>query len=66
LLGQTGQDYKIGIYCFSTKHASLKWKCKDWLARNRANVSKWGDMSIGGWLFHWASTIKKIQLSMLV
>ena len=24
------KDYKIGTYCFSTKHAALKRKSKDW------------------------------------
>jgi hypothetical protein len=43
--GQT-KDYKIGICCFSAKHASLRSKSKDWLARNQNNVSEWGDMSI--------------------
>jgi hypothetical protein len=33
------KDYKIGIYCFSAKHAALKRKSKDWLARNQDNVS---------------------------
>jgi hypothetical protein len=47
--GQT-KDYKIGIYCFSTKHAALRSKSKDWLARNQNNVSEWGDMSIRGLL----------------
>ena len=37
-LGQT-KDYKIGICCFSAKHAALKRKSKDWLARNQSNVS---------------------------
>ena len=33
LSGQS-KDYKIGgIYCFSTKHAALMRKCKDWLTR---------------------------------
>ena len=45
------KDYKIGISCFSAKHAVLKRKSKDWLARNRNNVSEWGDMSIHGLLF---------------
>ena len=27
--GQT-KDYKIGICCFSTKHAALRRKSKDW------------------------------------
>jgi hypothetical protein len=42
--GQT-KDYKIGICCFSAKHAALRTKITDWLARNRDNVSEWGDMS---------------------
>ena len=48
--GQT-KDYKIGICCFSAKHAALRRKSKDWLARNQNNVSEWGDMSIRGLLF---------------
>jgi hypothetical protein len=39
--GQT-KDNKIGICCFSTKHAALRRKIKDWLARNQDNVSEWG------------------------
>jgi hypothetical protein len=49
--GQT-KDYTIGIRCFSAKHAALRGKSKDWLARNQNNVSEWGDMSIRGLLFH--------------
>jgi hypothetical protein len=48
--GQT-KDYKIGIRCFSAKHAALRRKSKDWLARNQNNVSKWSDMSTRGLLF---------------
>ena len=33
------KDYKIGICCFSAKHAALRRKSKDWLARNQNNVS---------------------------
>jgi len=55
--GQT-KDYKIYICCFSTKHATLRRKSKDWLAGNQDNVSEWGDMSIRGFLFQWTSTIK--------
>ena len=58
--GQT-KHYKIGIFCFSTKHAALSSKIKDWLARNQNNVSEGNDMSMCGLLFQWASTIK-IQL----
>ena len=49
-LGQI-KDYEIGICCFSTKHATLSIKSKDWLARNQDNVSEWGDMSILRLLF---------------
>ena len=42
------KDYKIGICCFSAKYAALRRKSKDCLARNRDNVSEWGDMSIHG------------------
>jgi hypothetical protein len=37
--GQT-KDYQIGICCFSAKHAALRRKSKDWLARNQNNVSE--------------------------
>ena len=55
--GET-KDYEIGNCCFSSKHAALKRKSKGWLAQNLDNVSEWGDMSIHGLLFQWASTIK--------
>ena len=61
-LGQT-KDYKIGNCCFSAKHAVLRGKSKEWLARN--NVSEWSDMFTRGLLFQRDSTIK-IQLGMLV
>jgi hypothetical protein len=48
--GQT-KDYKIGICYLSAKHAALRSKSKDWLARNQNNVSEWGDMSIRRLLF---------------
>jgi hypothetical protein len=48
--GQT-KDYNIGICCFSAKHAALRRKSKDWLARNQNNVSEWDDMSIRGLFF---------------
>ena len=48
--GQT-KDYKIGICCFSAKHAALRRKSKDWLARNQNNVSELCDMSTSGLLF---------------
>jgi hypothetical protein len=49
-LGQT-KDYKIGICSFSAKHMALRIKSKDWLARNQANASEWGNMFICGLLF---------------
>jgi hypothetical protein len=45
------KDYEIGICCFSAKHAALRRKNKDWLARNQDNVSESGDMSIRRLLF---------------
>jgi hypothetical protein len=35
--GET-KDYEIGICCFSTKHAAVRRKSKDWLAQNQKNV----------------------------
>jgi hypothetical protein len=35
------KNIKIGICCFSTKHAALRSKCKDWLAQNYDNVYEW-------------------------
>ena len=54
------KDCKIGICCFSDKHASLRRKRKDWLARNQENVSRWGNMAISG------PNTMQIQLSVLV
>ena len=45
------KDCKIGICCFSAKHAALRRKNKDWFARNQDNVSEWDDISIRGLLF---------------
>jgi hypothetical protein len=51
------KDYKIGICCFSAKHATIRSMSKDWLAGNPENVvSEWSDMSIRSLLFQWAST----------
>ena len=49
-LGQT-KDYKFDICCFSARHATIRRKSKDWLARNQNNVSKWSDMSYHTLLF---------------
>jgi hypothetical protein len=48
--GQT-KDNRIGICCFFAKHAVLRRKSKDWLARNQNNVLEWNNMSIRGLLF---------------
>jgi hypothetical protein len=48
--GQT-KDNKIGICCFSAKHAALRSNSKDWLGRNQNNVSEWSDMSTCRLLF---------------
>jgi hypothetical protein len=42
--GQTKDD-EIGMCCSSAKHAVLRRKSKDWLARNQDNASEWGDLS---------------------
>jgi hypothetical protein len=39
-LSRQTKDYKIGICCFSAKHAALGRKRKDWLAQNQNNVSE--------------------------
>jgi hypothetical protein len=62
--GQT-KHFKIAICCFSAKHAALRRKNKDWLARDRDNVSECIAMSTCWLLFQWANTIK-IQLSVVV
>ena len=36
--GQT-KDIKIGICCFSAKHAPFRCKSKDWSAQSQNNVS---------------------------
>ena len=51
LRSDQNKGYKIGICCFSAKHAALWSKSKDWLVGNQDNVSEWGDMSICGLLF---------------
>ena len=54
------EDYKIGICCFSAKHAALRRKSNDWLPQNLDNASECGNMSILRLLFQWANT-KQIQ-----
>ena len=44
------KSYKIGICCCFAKHAALRSKSKDKLARNQDNVSECGDMSVD-WFF---------------
>ena len=45
------KDCNINICCFSAKHAALRRKSKDLLARNQNNVSEWSDMFTRGLLF---------------
>jgi hypothetical protein len=35
-----GNTTAVGVCCFSAKHAALRSKNKDWLARNQDNVSE--------------------------
>jgi hypothetical protein len=60
--GQIKQDYDIGIFNFSTNHAVLMSKSKDWLAQNQDNVSS--GVSTRRLLFQRVSTTK-IQFSVL-
>ena len=45
------KDYEIGMRCFSAKHAALRRKSKNWLARDQNKVFEWTDMSGRGLLF---------------
>jgi hypothetical protein len=49
-LGSSGQtkDYKIGMCCFSAKHAAVRKKSKDWLTQNQDNISEWYYMPTSG------------------
>ena len=58
--GQT-KDYQIVCVAYNAKHAELRRKSKDWLARNQDNVSEWSDMYIRGLLFPLADTMKKTK-----
>ena len=49
-LSQT-KDYKICICCFSAKHAEIRSKITDLLARNQDDVSAWSGMSTRKLLF---------------
>jgi hypothetical protein len=57
----SNKDYNIGIFCFPAKHAALRNKNTDWLARNQENVSEWDDMYIRG-LLHYINRSKRIVL----
>ena len=39
------KNYIIDFRCLSDKHASLRRKSRDWLARNQNIVSNWSDIS---------------------
>ena len=39
------KEYEIVICGFTTKYASLKRKCKEWLPLDQDNVSEWSDIS---------------------
>ena len=58
------KDLKIGICCFSAKHAALRSMSKDWLTRNHINVSEWCETFTRGLLCQGTSTMK-IQRSVL-
>ena len=45
------KDYEIGMRCFSAKHAALRRKRKNCLARDQNKVFEWTDMFARGLLF---------------
>jgi len=45
------KENKIGICCFSAKHAALRNKSTSWLDRDQNNVSVWSDISTSRLLF---------------
>jgi hypothetical protein len=55
-------DNKIGLCCFSAKHAVLRSKSKDWMAWNRNNVSEWNNIFTCRLLFHYKTTTKCVGL----
>ena len=58
--GQT-KDCKIGICCFSARHAALRRKSKDMLAQNQDNVSEWGEIhSISPW-YSWKIAVLALK-----
>ena len=58
--GQT-KEYKIVIFCFSTKHTVLRSKCKDCLTRNQDNISEWRGMSTRGLFFQRTKRVGLVQ-----
>ena len=59
------KDYKISIWCFSSKLTALSNWNTDLLVQNQDNVSESSDMFTYALLFQWASTIK-MKLNVLV
>ena len=62
--GQT-KDYQLAFVAYITKHADIRRKSKDWLARNQDNMSEWSDMYIRGLLFvsqHYKAPTKRVGL----
>ena len=60
--GQT-KNHKICICFFSTKHAALRSKSKDWLAWKQNNVSEWSDMStVVSVSWHYKNPTKRVSL----
>ena len=53
------KDYQLVFVTYNAKHAELRRKSKDWLARNQDNVSEWSDMYIRGLLCQLVNTMKK-------
>ena len=56
-----GQTIAYAIGIFSTKHAALRSKSKDWIVGNQDTVSEWSNMFTHELLFQWPNSIKIIK-----
>ena len=57
------KNYKTGICCFSAKHAALRRKGRDLLARNQDNVFEWRDMYAIRLLLEWDRTSSQHEIA---
>jgi hypothetical protein len=64
-LSDQTKDNIIGVCCFSAKHALLRSKSKEWLDRNRNNVTEWRVVSTRGLFsvsYYYQNPTKRVSL----